>query len=70
MFSRALASSLFLVWRGYGISDEEYERMQSELKHLFLLKSFDKPRWAIDGNPPKTTEFVERAKRLLALNLL
>jgi aminoglycoside phosphotransferase (APT) family kinase protein len=55
--------------QGYGLSDEEYARLRPELDRLFLLIRFDKLRWAIDRNPSRIEEYVERAKTALLLNL-
>jgi len=55
--------------RGYGLSDEEHERLKPELDRLFLLIRFDKLRWAIDRNPSRIEEYVKRAKTALRLNL-
>jgi Ser/Thr protein kinase RdoA (MazF antagonist) len=55
--------------QGYGLSHEEHERLKPELDRLFLLIRFDKLRWAIDRNPSRIEEYVERAKAALRLNL-
>jgi hypothetical protein len=55
--------------QGYGLSDEEHERLKPELDRLFLLLSFDKLRWAIDRNPSRIDEYVGRAKAALRVNL-
>ena len=55
--------------QGYGLSHEEHERLKPELHRLFLLIRFDKLRWAIDRNPSRIEEYVERAKAALRLNL-
>jgi len=55
--------------QGYGLSDEEYERLKPELDRLYLLIRFDKLRWAIDRNPSRTKEYVDRAKMALSVNL-
>jgi Ser/Thr protein kinase RdoA (MazF antagonist) len=55
--------------QGYGLSDEEHERLKPELDCLFLLIRFDKLRWAIDRNPSRIEEYVGRAKTALSLNL-
>jgi aminoglycoside phosphotransferase (APT) family kinase protein len=51
--------------QGYGLSDEEHERLKPELDRLFLLLSFDKLRWAIDRNASRLEEYVGRAKTAL-----
>ena len=51
--------------QGYGLSDEEHERLKPELDRLFLLLSFDKLRWAIDWNASRLEEYVGRAKTAL-----
>ena len=56
--------------QGYGLSSDEHERLKPELDRLFLLIRFDKLRWAIDRNPSRIEEYVERAKAALRLNLL
>lgn len=53
--------------QGYGMSDEEHERLKPELDRLFLLLSFDKLRWAIDRNPSRIEEYVGRATTALRL---
>jgi aminoglycoside phosphotransferase (APT) family kinase protein len=55
--------------QGYGLSDEEYLRLKPELDRLFLLIRFDKLRWAIDRQPSRIEEYVERAKTALRINL-
>jgi aminoglycoside phosphotransferase (APT) family kinase protein len=55
--------------QGYGLSDEEHERLKPELDRLFLLIRFDKLRWAIDRNPSRIKEYVDRAKTALTVNL-
>ena len=55
--------------QGYGLSDEEHTRLKPGLDRLFLLIRFDKHRWAIDRNPSRIEEYVERAKAALRLNL-
>jgi aminoglycoside phosphotransferase (APT) family kinase protein len=51
--------------QGYGLSDEEHERLKPELDRLLLLLSFDKLRWAIDRNASRLEEYVGRAKTAL-----
>ena len=51
--------------QGYGLSDEEHERLKPELDRLFLLLSFYKLRWAIDWNASRLEEYVGRAKTAL-----
>ncbi|SEN85693.1 Ser/Thr protein kinase RdoA involved in Cpx stress response, MazF antagonist [Rhodospirillales bacterium URHD0017] len=55
--------------QGYGLSDEEHERLKLELDRLFLLIRFDKLRWAIERKPSRMEEYVERAKTALRFNL-
>jgi len=55
--------------QGYGLSDEEHERLKPELDRLFLLIRFDKLRWAIDRKPSRIEEYVGRAKIALSVNL-
>jgi Ser/Thr protein kinase RdoA (MazF antagonist) len=55
--------------QGYGLSDEEHERLKPELDRLFLLIRFDKLRWAIDRNPSRIEDYVERAQLALSINL-
>jgi len=55
--------------QGYGLSDEEHERLKPELDRLFLLIRFDKLRWAIDRSPSRIEEYVGRAKMALSINL-
>jgi Ser/Thr protein kinase RdoA (MazF antagonist) len=55
--------------QGYGLSDEEHERLKPELDRLFLLIRFDKLRWAIDRHPSRVEEYVGRAQMALRVNL-
>ena len=55
--------------QGYGLSDEEHDRLNPELDRLYLLIRFDKLRWAIDRHPSRIEEYVERAQLALSVNL-
>jgi hypothetical protein len=55
--------------QGYGLPDEEYDRLKPDFDRLLLLLSFDKLRWAIDRSPAKIKEHVGRARAALAVNL-
>ena len=55
--------------QGYGLSDEEHERLKPELDRLFLLIRFDKLRWAIARHPSRVEEYVGRAQMALKVNL-
>lgn len=57
---KAQAWAAFL--EGYGMSAETFALLKPELDSLYLLKSFDLVRWAIDRHPSALPEKVTRAK--------
>ncbi|MFA6547982.1 MAG: phosphotransferase [Candidatus Magasanikbacteria bacterium] len=47
---------------GYGISQEQFEQMDLDLKILDLLNEIDTLRWAIDKRPSAIQEYIDRVK--------
>lgn len=48
--------------QGYGLSENQFQSIENELRAFALLRDIDKLRWAIDRKPEKIDQFVIRAR--------
>jgi len=51
---------------GYGISQEQFKQIETDLKILNLLNEIDTLRWAINKRPKAIDEYAIRVKRAIA----
>lgn len=55
--------------RGYGINQEGFKQIRSDISTIILLRAVDKLRWAIDRNPDKIEQFSKRLSKSMKLYL-
>lgn len=51
--------------KGYGMPEEEYEKIADDIHAIMLLRAIDKLRWAIDKHPVDILAFTETVKKFI-----